>query len=200
MRRLPLAAVAAALALLGADAAMAKASAIVTLNGIPQISLGPDVGGASWAEAVGTATLAPGQSWSISVPYTVTLSSNGLPASRDWQLCTPSFPSYCGAQPTGFESAEAYLFWDMDSRSGRFDDLNVTATDDVDFYLLNGVAHYSGTMTFSATNVGFGFRPVDAVLVASGFVDANPIPEPAPWALMAAALALGAGCRGVRRT
>lgn len=187
------------LTMLLSGAAYAKASASINLVGGQTLTIGP-TSGAGGIEGGGSTVLAPGQSWTFTVPYSATLMADGLDATRDWQFCTPSMPDYCGAAPTGHELAEAVLFWDLDSRSGRFDDLTVSASSDLDFSVSSGSHTYSGTMTFTATNVGFEYREVDAVLMAAGFVDANPIPEPQSWALMASGLLLVGGLSALRRT
>ena len=146
-------------------------------------------------------SLTPQQPLTLTLPYTVTLSSDGLASPRDWDFCTPSWFSYCGRPPTGSESAEAYLTWDLFS-NGVADGVNIAASDPVDFYLSKGSATYTGTLTFTATDADLSSLQIFAVPVIAYFVDSNPsspIPEPPVATLVLAAAALGGAASVFKR-
>lgn len=153
----------------------------------------PVFGTTAWWDA--PKTLAPGETWTVSVNYTVELSSFGLPFERQVYESTNTFPTAYARPATGFESAEAYIYWVTDGRFGQFDDITLVVSTDRDYYIAKGQAAYSGTMTFTATNIGYEYRSIYANLAVGLFSDSNPIPEPTTSVMLLAGLAATALAR-----
>ena len=181
---------AAAWLLVACSGAWAGASATVTLDGV---TASMDGSGAS-ATPVGIydATLGPGQSESFDFTYSATVQDSGLPATRDWQFCTPLFETYCGPDPTGSEQAEAYIAIGADLRSNpgaQFFDIEGLRELFFDAPAGGGATTESGSFTVTVTNTStFYVGDVSFYALEADFVDAAPVPEPAVPALLLAGL------------
>jgi hypothetical protein len=142
--------------------------------------------------------LAPGASQTWTFNYTVTLHTDGLPATRDWEgtIGCPSIPygSDCGHTPDGYETAqfdfdifpprEASGYWNY-TESGMISG-SLTAP------VGAGSVTYSGTFSITETATTFRDEPfgwADAVYpYGVAIVDAAPIPEAPTGAMIMAGL------------
>lgn len=193
MKRVLLAAAAAAAMLFGSTAADAKASAVITYDGMHVMEISS---GATSSDESFSAMLAPLASQTFTVHYSIDLSAAGMTATRDWSYCTPVLDTYCGPSATGNELAEAILYFTADSRSDMNDSINFNFGSPVLLDEADGFDHLQGTMTLTATNIdSTASHLASASLIVGAFVDANPIPEPGTAALMLAGLAILAAPR-----
>jgi hypothetical protein len=192
--------VAAALAagLLSSGAAYSKASASIAFDGAPGPMVARDSSGAQVDGYLLSIWLGTFATQTVAIDYVVELSADGLPASRQWSECGPTFPvHYCGPAPTGFELAEAAIFLTFSTETGQDGFISYTGSDPVILDLSSGTATYHGTLNFTVTELK-GDEPHQALVFVQGdvFVDAaSAVPEPATWALLIAGMAAFAAKR-----
>lgn len=187
------AAVATALAL---SSAAATAHAWATAD-IGDASVTQDGSGANFGSTFWNVSLGAGESVSQVFDYRVTMHTDALPASRNWEgsvfICLPLFEVKCGPDPTGRELVEAYLETYQDGRvSNPFITFSGKFVDDL-FFDSAGTETVSGSFTLTATNVGVGPQSDGIDLFASLWVDSNDaavIPEPGGLALSLAGLSV----------
>jgi len=187
------AALAAALILAGSDAA-AHASATVQIG---DVSVSQDGSGPNFAITEWDVTLGTGESVSQTFSWSVTLHTDGLPATRTWDDgtvfgCLPLNEIKCGPAATGSELVEAFLQTYRDGRdANQFIDFTNTFTDDI-LYDSAGTQTLSGSFTLTATNTGIGPQSDSISLFAALWVDSAdvtpPVPEPGGLALAAVGL------------
>lgn len=197
MQRNVLAAIAAAFSILGSGA-QAHAYVTGTFAGAP----------VSWSasgwnffdpEPIGV-DLAPGASQSWTFSYSITLHTDGLPATRNWEAtlgCAQiPYGIDCGHSPDGVETAqfdfnlfpprEASGYWNY-SESGDFGG-SLTAP------VGGGTATYTGSFTITETATTFRdstFGSADMIYPYSiAFVDAAAVPEVPASAMLIAGLGL----------
>jgi hypothetical protein len=202
MQRNVLAAIAAAFSILGSGA-QAHAYVTGTFAGAP----------VSWSasgwnffdpEPIGV-DLAPGASQSWTFTYSITLHTDGLPATRDWEgtIGCPGIPYGvdCGHVPDGFETAQFdFSLFPPREASGYW---NYTESGDLSGSLTapagGGTATYTGS--FSITETATVFRDAEfgwadkLYPYGIAFVDASPVPELPPSVMLMA----GLGLFGLRR-
>jgi len=187
------AALAAALILAGSDAA-AHASATAQIG---DVSVSQDGSGPNFAITEWDVTLGTGESVSQTFSWSVTLHTDGLPATRTWDDgtvfgCLPLNEIKCGPAATGSELVEAFLQTYRDGRdANQFIDFTNTFTDDI-LYDSAGTQTLSGSFTLTATNTGVGPQSDSIGLFAALWVDSAgatpPVPEPGGLALAAVGL------------
>ena len=146
--------------------------------------------------------LAPGDSQTFVYSFSVTLHTDGLPATRAWSDCaTIPYSMDCGAKPTGFETAQfdfdlfpprdASGYWNYAESGQFFGSLTAPAG--------GGTATYTGAFTITETATKFRDQPFgqyDVIIpYAFAFVDSAPIPEAPTAALLVAGLGLLAARR-----
>jgi len=199
------ASVAAALLLAG-PGAMAHASATAHIG---DVSVTQDGSGANFGITFWQVSLGSFESASRVFDYSVTLHTDGLPATRTWDdstpfACLPLHEMKCGPEATGMELVEAYLETYRDGREANpfIDYSGIFATDL--FYSDAGSETVSGSFTLTATNTGLGPQSDSISLFASLWVDASEatpaVPEPGGLALGLTGLsAVLAGLRRGRR-
>ncbi len=178
--------------LLFSGAASAKASASISFFDSPTALVAMDSSGAISDGFLLSIWLGPFTSQTIDVDYTVVLSADGLPASRRWAYCSPTYPvHYCGPAPTGSELAQAAIFLTFSTETGQDGFISYAGSDPAIFGLSNGTATYQGTMRFTVTEL-HGDEPHQALVFVQGavFVDAaSAVPEPATLSLLLAGFA-----------
>jgi hypothetical protein len=179
----------------GAGGAAAATGAQLTLEG-DGVSLALDQpgDGANFTYGSFDVALAPGATVQETFDYSIRLSAGGLPVTRDWSFCTPIMQADCGPDPTGLEQAYASIWMGRDGRSTT--DQDAWIADSLTFVHFLAPANqsglYTGQLVYTATNTSNLFdQSTTVTIVAAAFVDAAPVPEPAPVALFAAAGALG---------
>lgn len=174
--------------------ATAATAARVTLdgNGV-DLSLNQPGDGANFTFGSFDIALAPGASVQETFDYSIRLSADGLPATRDWSFCTPIAETDCGPDPTGFEQAYASIWMGRDGRSPTDQDEWISdSLSFVNFLAPAGQSGlYTGQLVYTATNTSSMFdQSATVTIVAAAFVDAAPVPEPAPLTMIGAAGAL----------
>jgi hypothetical protein len=178
--------------LLFSGAASSKASASIAFFDSPAATVALDSSGAISDGMLLSIWLGPFASQTVNVDYTVVLSADGLPASRQWTYCSPTFPvHYCGPAPTGSELAEAAIFLTFSTETGQDGFISYTGSDPAIFDLSSGAATYQGTLSFTVTEL-HGDEPHQALVFVQGavFVDAaSAVPEPATLGLLLAGFA-----------
>ena len=187
-----------AASLVFSGAASASASANITFYDSPATAIAMDTSGGFSDGMVLSIWLGPFESQTVDIDYTVVLSADGLPASRQWTYCSPTEPvHYCGPAPTGSELAEAAIFLTFSTEIGQDGFISYTGSDPAIFDLSSGTATYQGTLNFTVTELR-GDEPHQALVFLQGavFVDAaSAVPEPATLGLMLAGMAMFAGKR-----
>jgi hypothetical protein len=194
-----------------AGAASASTEARLTLTG-DGVALGLDIdtSTAAFAPAAFDIALAPGASIEETFDYTLQVTDDGRPATRDWSFCTPVLAADCGPAPTGRAQAYASIWLGRDPNS--VDDASFWIDDTPLFVSRTSTTGapglYSGTLVYDATNTSLD-RPQFATvtLIGAVFADvadaAGPVPEPAPaaaWLVGIAGLAAAAFSRSARAT
>ena len=188
----------------GAGGAAAATGARITLQGDGvDLSLNQPADGANFTFGSFDVALAPGATVQETFDYTIRLSADGLPVARDWSFCTPITETDCGPDPTGFEQAYASIWMGRDGRSPTDQDEWISdSLSFVDFLAPAGQSGvYTGQLVYTATNTSTLFdQSTTVTILAATFVDAAPVPEPAPLTMfgVAAALALLRAGRGRR--
>ena len=142
-------------------------------------------------------SLEDGESQSRTFSWSVTVHTDGLPATRTWDNttlfgCMPLYQTKCGPDPTGSELVEAYLKVHRDGRSAnQFITLSDNFEED-QVYAGVGTETFSGTFTLTATNIGGGGQGDELGLVAAVWVDSSDatpaVPEPGGVGLLLAGL------------
>lgn len=182
-----------AASLVFSGAASASASANITFYDPPATTIAVDTSGALSDGMLLSVWLGPFESQTVDIDYTVVLSADGLPASRQWTYCSPTFPvHYCGPAPTGSELAEAAIFLTFSTETGQDGFIGYTGSDPAIFDLSSGTATYQGTLNFTVTEL-HGGEPHQALVFLQGavFVDAaSAVPEPASLGLLLAGMAV----------
>jgi len=185
---------AAAMILAGSDAiAHASATAQIGDVSVSQDGSGPNFAITEWDVSLGT-----GESVSQTFSWSVTLHTDGLPATRTWDDgtvfgCLPLYEMKCGPAATGSELIEVFLQSYRDGRAANpFIDFTDTFANDI-LYDSVGTQTLSGSFTLTATNTGIGPQSDGIGLFAALWVDSAaatpPVPEPAGIALGIAGLA-----------
>jgi hypothetical protein len=168
------------------------ASVAVTGNNV-SFSVAVDTSTADIAFGSFDVALAPGASMEEQFQYTVIVTDDGLPASRQWTFCTPLAESDCGPAPTGFEQAYASIWMGRDPNSGSDNDEWITDTSAfVSFQSVTGQPGvFHGTLDYTATNTS-DFMPqfTTVTILGAVFADVSAVPEPGSLAAMLAGLAL----------
>ena len=143
-----------AASLVFSGAASASASANITFYDPPATTIAVDTSGALSDGMLLSVWLGPFESQTVDIDYTVVLSADGLPASRQWTYCSPTFPvHYCGPAPTGSELAEAAIFLTFSTETGQDGFIGYTGSDPAIFDLSSGTATYQGTLNFTVTEL-----------------------------------------------
>ncbi len=148
-------------------------------------------------------SLAPSQTLTETFTYTVKVTDDGLPATRDWSFCTPVSYTDCGPGATGFEQAYASIWLGRDGDPTPNDFMITDTSDFISFSSVTGQPGvYTGTIDYTATNLSSqDWQSTTVTILGAAFVDAaSPVPEP-PAALLylAGLVALGSMARATRR-
>ena len=181
-------------ALSGPVLALAAAHASISVVGDGGIDVSESVSSdtAGWNYGFLTVDVDPGQTVTRTFDYTVSLSDDGLPATRvEDGVCTPDFLSDCGPAATGFEQAYALIeigrdHREVDQNTAFLVDANLIEN----FRSVTGEPHtFAGTLTYTATNTS-PVIPQEAQLQVMLFAlaDVAAVPEPANWAMTLLAL------------
>jgi hypothetical protein len=187
----------------GTGGAAASTAARITLAGDGvELSLDQPRDGANFTYGSFDVALAPGATVQETFDYTIRLSADSLPATRDWSFCTPIMETDCGPDPTGLEQAYASIWMGRDGRSPT--DQDEWIDDSLSFIHFLAPAGqsglYTGELVYTATNTSPLFdQSATVTILAAAFVDATPVPEPAPLTLIGVAGALALLRAGRRR-
>jgi hypothetical protein len=192
-----------AIAVLSSSAAMASTGASLQLsgNGV-DLNLAVDTSNATFTFGSFDISLAPGQTIDDTFSYTVTVTDDGGPATRNWSFCTPITQTDCGPAATGFEQAYASIWMGRgDAGDPTPDDYMISDSDQfVSFQSVTGQPGvYTGTIDYTATNLSsWEYQSATVAVLGAAFVDASAVPEPPVAWLLAAGLML-ASFRPMRR-
>ena len=171
--------------------ATTNASVAVTGNNV-SFSVAVDTSTADIAFGSFDVALAPGASVEEQFQYTVAVTDDGLPATRQWSFCTPLVESDCGPAPTGFEQAYASIWMGRDPNSGSDSDEWISDTTAfVSFQSVTGEPGvFQGTLDYFATNTS-DFMPqfTTVTILGAVFADVSAVPEPGKLGTMFAGLA-----------